>query len=130
MRVYAKFLAQVVGALVAALMPAWFAGDGHLDNSEWVNAAILGLGAVMVLNGGELPAGVWSRAKFYISGALAGLVVVQSALTDGLGITSAEWWQVAIAVLTALGVLFAPGPKVVDVVTAGERAAGLREGPA
>lgn len=129
MRTYGKFLAQVAGAFIAAVLPAWFAGDGHVDQSEWVNALILGLGALMVLNGGELPAGMWSRAKFYISGALAGLVILQSALSDGMGITPAEWWQVAVAVLTALGVLFAPGPKVVDAVTAGAQAAGLREGP-
>jgi hypothetical protein len=130
-KLYAKFLAQVAGALLAAILPAVAAGDGHVDQSEWVNAIILGLGALLVLSGGELPAGVWSKAKFYISAVLAAMVVLQSALSDGMGITTAEWWQVAIALLTAAGVLVAPGPVVyTDPTAAGAAGAGLRPGPA
>jgi hypothetical protein len=114
-RTYGKFIAQVVGAFLTFLLPALVAGDGKVDTSEWVNVGILGFGSLMVLNGGELPdrvSAVWSKAKFFISALLAGLVVFQSALSDASGITTGEWWQVAIAVLTALGVLAAPGPKV------------------
>lgn len=130
---YFKFASQVAGAVLAAVLPALAAGNGHLDPSEWVNVAALALGSVMVLSGGELPSGVWSKAKFYISAAVAGVVVVQSALTDG-SISNAEWWQVAIAVLSALGVLAAPGPKVVeaarfDALQRGLGDAGLANGP-
>lgn len=108
---YGKFIVQIVGAFLGFLLPALVAGNGTLDPSEIVNVAVLGLGAVILLNGGELPAGIWSKAKFYISALLAGLVVLQSAISDG-SISSAEWWQIAIAVLAALGVLAVPGPKV------------------
>jgi predicted MFS family arabinose efflux permease len=47
--------------------------------------------------------------KAVLAGLFAGYVFVQSAITDGF--TSGEWWQLALAVLGAAGVL---GVKNVD----------------
>jgi len=124
-RTYAKFAAQVVAAVLTALVPALM--DDSVDTTEWINAVIVALGAVAVLGAGNLPAGVWSYTKTIVSAATAGAVFLQSAISDGM--SSAEWMQLALAVLGALGVFAAPGPKVYGASHLGRAAAGLRNGP-
>jgi len=46
-------------------------------------------------------------AKFAVAAIAAGLVALQTALTDGT-VTSAEWVTIAIAVVGALGVWIVP----------------------
>jgi hypothetical protein len=98
---------------------AALAGDNHVDSSEWTNVVILALGAVSVLGAGNLPAGVWRYTKALVSAATAGAVLAQSYLADG--ITTAEWAQIAVAVLTSVGVLAASGPRVVSADRSGAR---------
>jgi hypothetical protein len=129
--VYMKFLAQVTVTVLAALVPL-LNGTAHPTGSDWVNVAIIGLGAVAVLGAGNLPAGVWKYTKTLVSAATAVAVLLQSAITDG--ISSAEWLQLALAALGALGVVAAPGPKVVEAsrfnaLQRGLGDAGLTAGP-
>jgi hypothetical protein len=109
MKRYMKFAAQIAASVLAAVVAA-LAGDNMVSNAEWINIAILALGAISVLGAGNLPSGVWKYTKLYVSAATAGLVVLASFLTDG--VTTTEWLQVGIAVLGALGVIAAPGPLV------------------
>jgi len=111
MNQYLKFAAQVVATVISAVALAF--GDGHVSASEWINVIILGLGSVAVLGAGNLPAGVWSHTKTIVSAATAGAVFLQSAITGG--IDGAEWLQLVLAVLGALGVLAVKGPQVVAV---------------
>ena len=129
---YAKFFAQVAATVLAAIVPL-LNGTAHPNGSDWVNVAIIGLGAVAVLGAGNLPAGVWKYTKTIVAAATAVAVLLQSAITDG--ISSAEWLQLALAALGALGVVVAPGPKVVeatrfDALQRGLGDAGLANGPA
>lgn len=110
---YAKFIAQVFFAAIAALVAALV--DDQVDAAEWINVAIVSLGAVSVLGAGELPSGVWAHTKTIVAGATAGLVLLVSFVSDGGYITTTEWLQVGLAVASTLGVAFAPGPKVVSV---------------
>lgn len=128
---YAKFVAQVVVTVLAAVVPL-LNGTSHPNGSDWVNVAIIGLGAVAVLGAGELPAGVWRYTKTIVSAATAVAVLLQSLITDG--ISSAEWIQLALAAAGALGVIAAPGPQVVekprfDALQRGLGDAGLANGP-
>ena len=81
-----------------------------MSPSEWVNVGILAFGAVSVLGAGEFPAGAWAHMKIYVSAAAAGLVALQSLLTGG--VSTAEWMQIAVAVLAAGGVGIVAGPVV------------------
>jgi hypothetical protein len=123
---YMKLAAQVAATVVAAVV-ALLNGTDHPGASDWVNVAIIGLGAVAVLGAGNLPAGVWAHAKTIVAAATAVAVLLQSFITDG--ISSAEWLQLALAALGALGVYVAPGPKVYDAAALGRAASGLRPGP-
>lgn len=105
---YLKFAAQVAATVATVLVAAL--ADNHVDTSEWINALIVGLGAVAVLGAGNLPAGVWAYTKTWVAAATAGAVFLQSAITDGM--TGAEWLQLALAVAGALGVAAVPGPRV------------------
>jgi drug/metabolite transporter (DMT)-like permease len=107
-KTYGKFIAQVLATVVAAIVAAL--ADNRLDTPEWINVVIVGLGAVAVLGAGNLPSGVWSHTKTIVAAATAGAVFLQSAISDG--ITGAEWLQLLLAVVGALGVFAAPGPKV------------------
>jgi hypothetical protein len=126
MRNYAKFIAQVVAAALAAAVAAL--ADDVIDGSEWINVLIVSLGAISVAGAGELPQGIWAHTKTIVAAATAGAVFLQSAITDGM--TTSEWLQLGLAVMAALGVAFAPGPKVFDAEGYGRHAAGLRPGPA
>ena len=109
---YGKFIAQVffvaVSTLVAALV------DDRVDASEWINVLIAVLGAVSVLGAGELPAGVWKHMKTIVAGASAAAMLAVSYVSDGWFISTTEWLQILLAVMAAVGVGFAPGPKVVE----------------
>lgn len=122
---YAKLAAQVLAAAFAAVAAA-VAGDNHIEASEAVNVLIVTLGAVAVLGAGNLPAGVWRYTKVIVSAATAVAVLLQSVITGG--VSTAEWWQLAIAAVGALGVHLAPGPVVFTPEQAGA-AANLRPGP-
>jgi hypothetical protein len=124
---YAKFAAQVAVTVLAAAV-ALLNGTDHPGASDWVNVVIVGLGSVAVLGAGNLPAGVWRYAKLVVTAATAVAVLLQSAITDG--ISSAEWLQLGLAALGALGVYAAPGPRVYDAAALGRAAAGLSNGPA
>lgn len=127
MKQYGKFIAQIAFAALTALVAALV--DDRVDAAEWINVLIVTLGAVGVLGAGNLPAGVWSRTKLYVSGATAAATLLVSFVSDGGYITSSEWIQVALAAMAALGVAFAPGPRVYDAVAAGRAGANLRQGP-
>lgn len=105
---YLKFLAEVLVAALAALVAGL--ADDVIDAPEWINVVIVALGAVAVLGGGELPAGVWAHTKTIVSAATAGAVLLQSLITDG--ITASEWSQIALAVVGAVLVSAVPGPVV------------------
>lgn len=123
---YGKFFAQVVAAVLAAVVAALNGAD-HPGASDWVNCAIVSLGAIAVLGAGNLPEGVWRYAKLLVSTATAVAVLLQSVLTDG--ISSAEWIQLGLAALGALGVYGSPAPVVYNAEQVGRHAAALGLGP-
>lgn len=123
---YAKFLAQVLAAALAAVIAAL--ADDRLDLTEWLNAGVLALGAVAVLGAGNLPAGVWKYTKVIVSAASAVLVLWQSLAVSGM--STSEWLQLGVAALGALAVYIAPGPRVYDAGDLGRAASGLADGPA
>ena len=130
-KLYLKALAQVAVTVVAAIV-ALLNGTDHPGASDWINCAIIGLGAVGVAGAGNLPEGLWSHAKTYVAAATAAAVVLQSVVTDG--VSAAEWLQIALAAAGALGVAAVPGPKVVeasrfDALSRGLGDAGLSAGP-
>lgn len=124
---YGKFAAQVLAAVLAAVVAA-LNGTGHEPGvSDWINCVIVCLGAVAVLGAGNLPEGVWRYGKLIVSAATAVAVLLNSVLTDG--ISSAEWIQLGLAALGALGVYGSPGPVVYTPEQVGRHAAALRPGP-
>jgi hypothetical protein len=124
---YLKFAAQVAATVLAALATALF-GDNNLDVPELINVGILGLGAVAVLGAGNLPAGVWAHSKGLVSAATAVLVLLSSVWTDG--VSPAEWAQLVLAALGAVGVFALRGPQVYGPDDLARASAAVREGPA
>jgi hypothetical protein len=120
-RQYGKFLAQIVFAALTALVAAQV--DNRVDAGEWINVLIVALGAVAVLGAGNLPSGVWAYTKTIVSGATAAATLLVAFLSDGGMVTGSEWIQVLLAAMAALGVAFAPAPKVYDAMSVARLAA-------
>lgn len=89
----AQFVATVLGYLGAALA-------GGVTPDEWVNVAILAVGAAAVFAAPNVPGA--PVVKFVLSLLTAGLVVLQSVIEAG--VTTGEWYQIAAAVAGALAV--------------------------
>lgn len=106
---YLKFAAQVAATVLAGVAAALI-GDDVVDTGEIFNIIVLGFGALSVLGAGNLPAGAWAYTKTYVAAGATAAAFLASAYTGG--ITSAEWTQLAIAVLGTAGVYGLPGPKV------------------
>lgn len=96
---YAKTIVQALGTIAAAIA-AVFVGDGAVTSGEWINVAIIGVGAVHVWAAANYP--TFPYAKLWASTATAVLTLAASLITDGL--TTGEIAQLVIAALTALGV--------------------------
>jgi hypothetical protein len=94
MQKYAKFIVIVVATILSALSAA-LVGDNAVIPEEWVNVAILGVGA----------AGVFA-APNVLAVLAAGLTVLATVILGG--ITTAEIIQIVVAGLGALGVYSVP----------------------
>jgi 2-keto-3-deoxy-6-phosphogluconate aldolase len=96
---YGKAIAQVVATVLSAVLAAMVV-DNVVSASEWVNVAVLGVGALGVFAAPNVPGAAFTKS--ILAAASAALVVLTSAITDGVQAT--EWLQMAVAALGALGV--------------------------
>lgn len=92
-----KAIVQGVGAVVAAVAAAALGAD---TIGEWINVAVLGIGAGQVWLASNYPS--FTHTKLYMSLAVAVLVLVTSLLTSG--VSTAEIVQLVAAALAAGGV--------------------------
>lgn len=95
---YNKAIAAVVGAVLSAIIASLT--DNRIGADEWINVAIAGVTAATVFTAPNVPG---SR---YTKGILAVLMAILTGLVSSIsdGWSTAELLQIAIAVLTALGV--------------------------
>lgn len=100
MATYAKAAVAVLAAVLAAILPG-LTTDGPLGFVGVVNVIVLAAGAVQVYNAANLPG--YRYAKVIAAAVAAAGVVVVSAWSDEF-ISSAEWVQIVLAVLGAVGV--------------------------
>ena len=116
---YAKALAALVAAVLSGVAAA-LTGDSVIDITEWLNVIILGVGVLTTFVGPNVPGAVYTKSI------LAGLsaVLVLAVNLVGEGIDMAEWIQLGIAFVGALGVLAVPnGPAAPAHVVDGQHAA-------
>jgi len=103
MQKYSKAIMAVVATVLAAVVAA-LGGDGVISAVEWVNIAILAVGACSVFAAPNVPGAAYTKSV--LAALAAGLVVLTSVITGG--VTTVEWLQIALAVLGALGVYAVP----------------------
>lgn len=103
MEKYAKALAAVVATVLAAVVAA-LAGDNAINAQEYVNIAILAVGALGVFAAPNVPGAAHTKA--ILAALTAGLVALASFIVGG--VTVVEWLQIALAVLGAFGVFAVP----------------------
>lgn len=103
MSFYWKAIAMVVATVVSAVIAA-LTGDGIVSNPEWVNIAILGVGAASVFTAPNIPG--FKYTKVVLAVLFGTLTVLASAIIGG--ITTTEWLQILMAGLAAVGVYAAP----------------------
>lgn len=96
---YTKSILAVVATIATALVAA-MSGDGTISNPEWVNVAILGVGACAVFAAPNVPGAAYTKAILAVL--TAGLTVLASAIIGG--VTTTEWLQILVAGLGAVGV--------------------------
>lgn len=97
-----------VGAVISVII-AGTSGGGEFTSVEIINLSIAVLTAISVYIVPELDASIAVYAKGIISFFMAGLATLVTLVADG--VTIAEWWQVIVAALAAVGITWAPGPK-------------------
>lgn len=102
MQKYAKLIMQVVVTVAAALVAAL--ADNVIGSVEWVNVAIIGVGAASVFYAPNIPGA--PVTKFVLSALSAVLTVLASAIVGGL--QTVEVIQMAIAAAGAVGVYAVP----------------------
>lgn len=100
---YAKLWCQILVTVLLAVIAA-LAGDNVISSVEWINVAIVGVGAAAVFTGPNIPGA--AATKSILSVLAAVLVILTSAITDG--IQSVEIMQMVVAALGALGVYVIP----------------------
>lgn len=105
---YAKALAAGVGAAVMALVAVLT--DGAITPVEWATVGVATLGAVGVYNTANLPTDAPFAKAVAATLSAAGVLVV---VLPG-GVTSAEWAQVAVAVLAVFAVFGVPNREHAD----------------
>lgn len=110
----APALSQVLVAVLAVLVVAL--QDNRIDGPETINAVIIGLGAIGVWFVPILDVRYGSLTKAAVSVLTAGLVVLASALTDG--VSGAEWLQIVLAGFGAVGIAVGPTAPEVPVLQA------------
>jgi hypothetical protein len=103
MQKYAKFIVIVVATILSALSAA-LVGDNAVIPEEWVNVAILGVGAAGVFAAPNVPGAKYTKSVLAVLA--AGLTVLATVILGG--ITTAEIIQIVVAGLGALGVYSVP----------------------
>lgn len=110
---YAKFIAIVVATVLSAVAAA-LVGDNVISPQEWVNVAILGVGALGVFAAPNVPGATYTKSV--LAALAAGLTVLATVIIGG--VSTVELIQIGLAVLGALGVFAVPN-KVNGVNTVG-----------
>ena len=100
---YAKAGAAVVATVLTGVVAA-LTGDAVIDDVEWINVAIVGVGALAVFAAPNVPGARVTKAVLAVLSAV--LVLLVNMIADG--ITMSEWMQLGVAALGALGVYAVP----------------------
>lgn len=100
---YAKSVVMVL-VTVASAIAAALTSDNLVDSVEWVNVAVVGVGAAAVFAAPNVPGARYT--KVILAALAAVLTVLTSAITDG--VDTVEWIQMGIAAAGAFGVYVAP----------------------
>ena len=107
---YNKLIAIVVATILSAISAALF-GDNIISPQEWVNVAILGVGAAGVFAAPNVPGAAYTKSILAVLAAV--LTVLATVIIGGVG--TAEVIQMVLAGLGALGVYAAPNKPKYDV---------------
>lgn len=100
---YSKFFAAVLVTVLAAVSAALF-GDNVISNPEWVNVAIMGVGAAGVFAAPNVPGSKYTKSILAVATAV--LTVLASVIVGGVG--TVEVIQMILAGFGALGVYAVP----------------------
>lgn len=96
---YTKSILAVIATVASALIAA-LTGDNTISNPEWVNVAILGVGAASVFAAPNVPFANYTKSILAVFTAV--LTVLASAIIGG--VTQTELLQMVVAGLGAVGV--------------------------
>jgi FtsH-binding integral membrane protein len=98
MQKFLAMLAVVVGAALAALVPAL--ADNHIRTDEWLNVIVITAGAAAVFTAPNVPGHAYVKTALAVITAVCTLAV--SLIVDG--VSTAEIIQLVLAALGAVGV--------------------------
>lgn len=104
---YAKMLAQVLTTVLVALVP--LLAVGPLGTVQWVNVALVAVGAAAVFTGPNVPGAALTKTVLSVLTAVG--VVLHEVIVSAGGVLvfgPADWIQIALAALGALGVFAIP----------------------
>lgn len=111
---YAKAILAVVATILTGIVGAYT--DDVVTNVEWINVAIMGVGALAVFAAPNVPGAMYTKAILAVLAAC--LAALASFITDG--ISQSELMQLGVIALGALSIYAVPNS------TSEVRSAGLR----
>lgn len=110
MSFYAKALAAILATILSAVVAALT--DGTVTPAEWVNVAILAVGAAAVFAAPNVPGAPVTKAVLAVLSAV--LVLLVSMVGGGWHLDISDWLQLGVAALGALGVYAVPNRTSAD----------------
>jgi hypothetical protein len=96
---HAKAAVAVIGTVISVVV-ASFSGDNTISPQEWINVAISAATALAVYTAPNVPGA--HVTKFLLAILMAMLTLAVTLIAGG--VTTAEWLQIAMAGLAAVGV--------------------------
>lgn len=110
MSTYSKAAAAVLATVLSGLIAAR-TGDNTISPQEWVNIALLAVGACSVFAAPNVPGARYTKSVLAVLTAV--LTLAANLILGGLDLT--EWLQLAVAGLGALGVWAVPNREQFDL---------------
>lgn len=103
---YLKFFGAVVVTVIVALVG--YLAKGPITNLDWVNVAIVGVGALAIFAAPNVPGAEYTKTILAVLAAV--LTALHTFIASGVSLSTPQILQIVVVALGALGIHVLPSP--------------------
>lgn len=103
---YLKFLAAVVLTVLVAIVG--FLSKGPMTNLDWINVAIVGVGALAIFAAPNVPGAEYTKTILAVLAAV--LTALHTFIASGVSLSTSQILQIVIVAIGAIGIHVVPSP--------------------